>query len=296
MSIIENLGIEEYHARPEISNSQLNDLALSPLHFYSRHRDPFRPPSPQRAGQLEGNLAHCAILEPDEFDKRYAVMPENAPRRPTDAQWNAKKPSEESMAAMAWWRDFNASTGGKTIVTHDQRETALRQADQVRALPEIQDALSKGRAEVSAFWADETTGVKCRCRPDWVHPLSRSSVALLDVKTFSSAAPDEFRRQIARKRYHVQDAFYSAGFSAAASVIVEKFIFVAVESEWPFAAASYTLGVASREEGYLEWHRLLDIYEECSRKNRWPGYADRTVEIDLPPYALTPQEVEISYV
>lgn len=291
-----DLTIEQYHALPSISKSQLDDLNVSPLHYYAWHRDPNRPPRAEKAGQLEGNLAHCAVLEPVEFSNRYVTTPSDAPRRPTQAQWNAKNPSQDSVAAMEWWSEFNTENAHKRVIDAGQYEVAMRQADAIRALPEIQDFLMKGKAEVSAFWTDPITGVECRCRPDFVHPLSKSSVVLLDVKTFSSAARDEFRRQAARKRYHVQDTFYSAGFSAAARVNVEKFIFVVVESEWPYAAASYTLDTASREEGFLEWRRLLDVYEECLRTKKWPGYADKTTQIGLPPYAFTSQEVEISYV
>lgn len=291
-----DLSIEAYHAMEPVSKSQLDDLAASPWHFYKRHRDPLRPKRAEKAGQLEGNLAHCAVLEPEDFSNRYVMTPSDAPRRPTEAQWNAKKPSAESLAAMDWWSEFNAENAGKRVITTDQYEVAMRQADSIRALPEIQDFLVKGQAEVSAFWTDPITGVECRCRPDFVHWISKSSVVLLDVKTFSSAAPEEFRRQAARKRYHVQDTFYSAGFSLGANVNVEKFIFIPVETEWPYAAASYTLGTESREEGYSEFRNLLDVYEECVRTKRWPGYADRTTQIDLPPYAFTSQEVEISYV
>lgn len=276
--IIPDLTIEQYHSLDDVSKSGLDDINMSPAHFYALHLDPQRPAPRERAGQLEGNVAHCAILEPDEFDKRYVVGPD----------WNRNTNA---------WKDYVATLPkGIVPIKSAQYETAMRQADSVRALPEIQEYLLKGQAELSAFWTDPITGVNCRCRPDFVHPLSKTSAVLLDVKTYASAAPDEFKKQAARKRYHVQDTFYSEGYGAAASVFVEKFIFIVVEPEWPFAAASYSLGLASREEGYLEWRRNLDTYEECRRTGRWPGYADKTVEIDLPPYAFTPQEVEISYV
>lgn len=294
--IVHDLDIETYHAMPSISNSQLNDLALSPRHFYALNRDPHRPARTEKSGQLEGNLAHCAILEPDEFSSRYVVIPKQAPKRPTEAQWNAEKPSKASKEAMDWWTDFNARNEGKRVISIYQYDTAWRQAESVRALGEVGDMLRKGSAEVSAFWVDPTTGVECRCRPDFVHPLSSSSVAILDVKTFSRASAEEFCRQVARKRYFQQDAFYSAGYSAASNMTVEDFQFIAVETEYPFAAASYRLSPASREEGFSECRRLLDTYEECVRTSNWPSYSTRTTEIELPPYAFSSQEVEISYV
>lgn len=288
--VVENLDINEYHSLPPISKSGLDSLNLSPAIYYARHLDPNRPPAREKAGQLEGSLAHCAILEPGEFEKRYAIVPESAPRRPTDAQWKAKNPSPESVAAMAWWREFNETTNGATIVTHDQYQTAVRQAVSVRALPEVGDAIQVGRPEVSAFWRDPETGVECRCRPDLVHDTGEAGDILLDVKTFSSAAPDEFRRQVARKRYDVQAAYYSDGYAKSSGRPVLAFVFVAVETEWPYAANAFVLDEESLEAGRQKYRRNLRTYAECLRTNTWPGYSTGIDIIRLPQWALITEE------
>lgn len=272
-------SIEVYHAdKTAISKSGLDQLNLSPFIYYSRSLNPVRPPEPERAGQLEGNLAHCAVLEPEEFSKRYVVGPDVT--RSTKA-----------------WKEFAESlTAGQVGIKPDQYDTAMRQADSIRSLSEIGDYLSRGKSEVSARWVDPETGVRCRCRPDHVSPVGQKTDVLIDVKTYSNASPEEFRRQIARKAYHIQDAFYSDGYSIASGREVAQFIFVAVETEWPFAAAAYRLNGDSREEGFNEYRRLLDIYEQCLRSNKWPGYGEKTAEIELPAYAFATREVEISYV
>ncbi|MNV88487.1 Exodeoxyribonuclease 8 [compost metagenome] len=99
-----------------------------------------------------------------------------------------------------------------------------------------------------------------------------------------------------RKRYFMQDSFYSEGYAHASGMEVVGFVFVVVEDKWPFLAASYQLGDESRHEGALQHRDLLDTYAECMRTNTWPGYTAATETLDLPSYALTPQEVEISYV
>src|SRR5690606_40760303 len=65
----------------------------------------------------------------------------------------------------------------------EQYETAMRQRESVLSLPDVRDALSSGRAEVSAFWNDQETGLLCRCRPDWVHPVGDDAVILLDLRS-----------------------------------------------------------------------------------------------------------------
>ncbi len=284
--VIVGLPIEEYHGGPGISKTGLDRINVSPANFYDLTLNPARPPEPERKGQLEGQLAHCAILEPDEFDKRYAVLPADAPRRPTDAQWNAKKPSPESVEAMEWWAAWNKSSAGRTIISHAQRETALRQAEAVRRLPDVAEALATGVAESSAYWIDAETGVLCRCRPDWVHPVGESGVIQLDVKTFSDANPAEFARQIARKRYHVQDAYYSDGYAAASGKDVLAFIFVAVQDAWPFAASAVMLDPQSQAQGRRDYRRNLSTYAECLASGEWPGFGQGIHLATLPGWAF----------
>ncbi|HIH2621692.1 TPA: PD-(D/E)XK nuclease-like domain-containing protein [Burkholderia cenocepacia] len=265
--LIEHLDIDEYHRHAAVSKSQLDTINVSPAHFWALHRDPQRPAPVTRGGQLEGSLAHCAILEPDEFGNRYVLGP--TLNRNTKA-----------------WKEFVDENAGRIAIQQDQYDTAWRQSDAVRALPEIREALSRGRAEVSAFWTDPATGVACRCRPDWVHDVDSSAVILLDVKTFSSAAPDEFRRQAARKRYHVQDAFYGDGYSIAADVDVLAFVFVAVESDYPHAAHALMLDEPSRGQGRADYARNLATYARCDASGQWPGYPTEISLITLPQWAF----------
>lgn len=262
------LSIDAYHGMEGASKTVLDSVAKSPAIAYARHLDPNRPPAEQKGGQLEGELAHCAILEPDEFSKRYAVGPDVI--RSTKA-----------------WKEFEASNAGKTCIKPGEYEAAMRQGESVRRLPEIRDALAAGHPEVSAFWIDPETGVKCRCRPDWVHPCGDAGSILLDVKTYSDASPAEFRRQVARKRYHVQDAFYSDGFQRASGLEVLAFVFVAVETEWPYAANALMLDDLAKTTGRDLYRRDLDTYAECLRTGEWPGYSNQIEIISLPNWAIS---------
>lgn len=269
--IITDLDIDEYHAMEPVSKSQLDTLDLSPAIFFARHRDPNRPAPVAKSGQLEGNLAHCAILEPADFEKRYVIGP--------SVNRNTK-----------FWKEFVEAHPDRVAIQHDQYEAATRQAVSVRALPEIGEALANGMPEVSAFWTDEETGVACRCRPDFVNPVRADAVLLLDVKTFSSAAPNEFRRQVARKRYDVQAAFYSDGYEKASGMEVLGFIFLAVETDYPYAANAFMLDEESLESGRQKYRRNLTTYAYCERTNKWPGYSTGIDIIRLPQWALITEE------
>lgn len=268
IGVIHGMDIDVYHQAPGISKTGLDRIARSPAHFYALTLDPNRPPEKERAGQLEGQLAHCAILEPDEFDKRYAVGPEVT--RATKA-----------------WKEFEASLPAGVIgIKAEQREVALRQAESVRKLPDIAEALAQGVAESSAFWHDPETGVLCRCRPDWQQDVGDKHALLLDVKTYSDSSPAEFARQCARKRYEVQAAYYSDGYALASGRNVLGFIFVAVETEYPFAASAVMLDEMSLESGRTKYRRNLNTYAQCLKAGEWPGHGAVIHQVSLPQWAV----------
>lgn len=288
-ALVVGMPIEQYHADTEsVSKTGLDLIARAPAIYYARMLDPKyervavalgEDGDEMKPGQLEGTLAHCAILEPEEFGRRYAIGP--AVRRNTSK-----------------WKEFEAEAraDGKVAIKGAQYDAAMWQAESAMRHPRVNELLAGNHSvEVSAYWRDPQTGIACRCRPDLAAQVGASTSILMDVKTYTNASAEEFRRQIARKRYHVQDAFYTQGYEIAAGTSVEEFRFCVIETEWPFAVQVFKLGDESRTEGYNEVHRNLDVYERCARTGVWPGYGTRTTTIELPPYAMTYEEVEISY-
>ena len=267
--VVHDLPNEVYHGISDaVSNSGLNDFARSPAHYFGRHLDPERPPRETKPGQLEGTLAHCALFEPGEFDRRYRVGP-------------------DVHKATNVWKAFKAECADMRAepVDADQKRIAFLQAAQARSLPSVAKALAVGRPEVSVFWLDEETGVRCRARPDWVHPVATphgEGVILIDGKTYSDASGREFSRQIERKAYHRQAAFYTDGYEAATAVQVMGFIFVAMETEWPFKANALMLGADDIQLGRNEYRALLERYAECRATGLWPGYGEDIELISLP--------------
>lgn len=272
IGLLRDLPIEKYHGYAKaISNSGLRNLAKSPFHYFSLHLDPLRPRRVEKPGQLEGNLAHCAILEPLELARRYIVGP--------DVRANTNE-----------WKAFVAAHAKQTVVKAEQMETARAQAVSVRSLKDSAELLSRGEAEVSVFWDEkvvdpdtgEVTKVPCRCRPDWVHPVNDDSVILCDVKTFSSADAREFSTQVQRKGYHNQEAFYRRGYELATGKKVVAFCFMVTEMEFPHASAAYMLDDDWGAIAEHENNRLLQLYARCLQTNTWPSYSDSIQLIPKP--------------
>ena len=106
-----------YRNDPAIAISDLKEMSLSPLHFWSKKFGGYR--AEQTEAQEIGTLTHLSVLEPEEYARKTVLKPADAPRKPTDAQRNAKKPSEDTIAAIKWWDDWSAANAGKTELSKD---------------------------------------------------------------------------------------------------------------------------------------------------------------------------------
>lgn len=258
---------EAYHSLPALGSSGIRALLRSPAHYYGTTLDPNRPVRDD-SRFLAGTLAHCCVLEPSQFGKRYIVKPEGMDGRTKEGK--------------AWAASV---APGMTIISDDQAMTAWRQAASILRLPEIAELINGARTEVSAFWQDAATGVDCKCRPDWLSEVG-SGVIIPDLKTTQDASPEGFAKSVARYGYHIQASHYSDGFERASGRQVLGFIFVCVEADYPHAAAAYMLDDEAMEKGRDEVKRALALYAECKASGVWPGYPNTIQPLSLPHWAL----------
>lgn len=266
LGLVLDMPPEQYHATHAMSAGGLKRMRQSPAHFYGMQLDPNRPePGEPTPAMKNGTLVHCCIFEPQTVDARYIVKP---------AGMNFSTKDGKA------WRDAQTLE----IVEAEQMTAAKAQAAALRRLPEIGALLSDGVGESSAFWIDEATGELCKCRPDWTSPAG-DGVILVDGKTCQDASPEGFSRAIWNLDYWLQAAWYSDGYEKATGKRVHGFVFAAVESAWPHAAAAYMLGDDVLDKARAENRRLLDLYAECRRTGVWPGYQQSIQAIALPAWA-----------
>jgi exodeoxyribonuclease VIII len=212
-----------------------------------------------------GTLTHAMILEPDTFKDEFAVMPK-FDRRTTVG----KKAAEE----------FEQEHAGKIIVDETAYEKASSIAASVRKHPVAIEGLRDGNPEVSLFW--DQYGLPCKARCDYM-----TGSAIFDIKTCSDASPDGFAKQIASFQYHVQAAHYAAGFREIVGWDLDRFVFIAVESEAPYAVGVYTLDARSLQSGRLLMERAARAYRVAlEQADTAPAfYSDTIAEISVPAWA-----------
>jgi exodeoxyribonuclease VIII len=262
----------EYHARPEISKSGLDQLRRSPLHYWNRYLNPDRLIEPPTEAMVLGSALHARVLEPHLFDDEYIVAPQGIDRRTKEGKLR--------------WADFEAQAEGRTVLKAEDAARIEAMAAAVHQHPAARTILRlPGKCEQSYFWTDEATGVACKCRPDW-HSDNRKLIA--DVKTTDDASPRGFIRSVMKYRYHVQAAFYSQGIGA------EEFLFIAVEKKPPFAVAVYATPPDLIERGAKEALQDLRLLATCRSENKWPGYGDEIQSLVVPDWLQEDQSDSIT--
>ena len=283
------LSFDEYLAVDAMSSSGMREFARTPWHY--RNRVPVVPTRPM----LNGTLIHCAHLEPDAMASRYIITPEDAPRRPTAAQWGAKNPSPPSLEAMYWWTAFHARCEGRLIVPAADYSITQAQLAAIQAEPYLAELFSHGYSETSVFWVDKSSGVYCKARPDWIQPVGKDMARMVELKSTADESPEGFGRAVTRLGYHRARALYIDGFQQATGLKVVEYVFACITSAAPVLAVPYWMDEDDARQGEDEVAEHLARFAWCMKENKWPTYGDGPQIVGLQKWAKRSNELEVSY-
>jgi len=260
------LPAADYHRRElgVVSNSALKHVRRSPAH-YKAWIDGTAPDKDTPALAF-GRAFHMAILEPEKFSSAYVEMPKFDGR------------TKEGKASRAAWE---AQHSDAEPLLFDDMLTITAMSESVRRHPLASQMIREGQAELTLAWKDEETWLSCKSRLDYyVEPLAM----IVDVKSTENASWDDFRRDVAKYGYHVQDALYRSA-ALALDMPVQHFVLLAVEKSPPYAVATFTLDAEGIGRGYQAARRDIDTLAHCMKTGRWPGYSETIQTIEVPFWA-----------
>jgi exodeoxyribonuclease VIII len=215
-----------------------------------------------------GRLTHTLVFEPALFASEYVIW-EGGTRRGKE------------------WEAFKAENEGRTIFKPDEIDTAVQMAEAVKRHPLVQPYLDGGEFEATIQWTDDSTGLKCKARPDWLQPHRR---ALVDLKTTRSIEARYFGNAAARFGYHCQLAHYQAGVRAALGWSPEVVALVAVEKVAPYDVAVFRLMEDDLYAGASEVAELLQKLRAYTDAQTWPGRYVEEQALQLPAWLFLDDE------
>lgn len=270
---------DEYHAQDAVSASRLRVLRRKPggAQLYHQTYIAKALPREETEAMREGQALHTYVLEPEKFEKEFAVRPEGIDRRTT--------------AGKVAWEKFLIEAKGKTIIDVEMLARVVAMGNQIKAHPAAGALIAQGVAETT--WRINAPGLKhlppLQCRTDWFneagHALSEGRPYVLDLKTCATLEVDafsNFQRAVEDHAYHCQAALYMAIMSAL-GMECRDFFFVAVEKCAPYGVEVYRLGDRALERGQLETESMLMQLDGCYRRNIWPNTDLGVKELKLSP-------------
>lgn len=173
------------------------------------------------------------------------------------------------------------------VLSPDDYEKVMAIVESVGTDPHASELLAQAEhREASAVWRLQN-GLVCKGRFDGLGIAAR---LLLDLKTTDDASP-AFERKLDEFGYARQAAMYLWG-CATLGITIERFHFIAIEKEPPYAVGVHSLNEESIDLAADELNALLDTYRECEITNNWPGYEPRIAR--LPAWAIKRIETAVA--
>lgn len=288
--VYDDVSEEQYFALPYASNSRLTLLKRSPAHM----KADMEQPRQETEALFLGTAIHSAVLQPDEFARRYIVSgPCEALLKSGDRKGEPCGNNGGSRHAGAWFCGKHApdtAPDAAIALSPKQWDTCIGVRSSMYAHAKLRRMLlARGRAELTVIWDDRETGVRCKARVDRL--VEDFDGVVLDLKSTTDARPEEFERTIFTRGYYRQLGLYQDGL-AAHGIAMKHLVIAACEKEAPFAVAGFRLSDGAADAGRDELRRLLRLYAECQQTGTWPAYAANIHELSLPAWAWTKLEAE----
>ena len=262
---------ELYHGtRALVSKSALDVFARSPAHYlYYLQTGLTDDEVPESEALLLGSAFHSLVLEPEDFARRYVQLPDFGTMQ-----------SSKNRALRDSWLDQRPGTTGLKLdqwrMLHAMRESVYRHK-------RLRRILENGRPEVTCAAVCPHTGLPRKVRVDWVSEIDGIGI---DMKSALDGSPDVWKREAAKRRYHVQDGYYTETCKLA-QLNIDLMGFGVVEKSPPYIAELYTLEPGARLAGEMHYMDELQRLAECCDTGIFPGYSKdgEVCEITLPRYA-----------
>ena len=252
-----------YHTdTTRISKSGLDLINRAPALYYERYLNPTAEPQKETPALIIGSAVHCAVLEPSEFGKRYAIAP------------RFDKRTKEGKAN---FEAFVADAGERIVIDADTATLCERIMGSVHKHKPAAYLLKQGVAEQPIFWTDSQIEVDCKAKPDFI----TDGGIIVDLKTTEDASPTGFARSVKKYRYDVQAAFYSDGYELSTGSPCSGFMFIAVEKTAPYLCAVYFIGADDLANARQRYRENLLTYKQSKQTGLWYGYSEIITKINL---------------
>jgi len=282
--IYENITPWKYFA---LKNAKKDDLeyiipSKSMLTKFSENPEKWitNPPFIKTASMTEGSLLDCMLLTPQLIETEFIVKPEDAPRRPTQAQINAEKKSDKAKESIEYWEKFDLRSKNKEVITKNQVANAKKALKRIKANKKCNEIVENSSKQ--AVCIAEYRGFLVKGMFDMIPDENgESGDSIVDLKRTSAFAPRAFSGIIRKFKYHWQAGLYRWLYKEATGKERQKWKFMISDAEDPYGCGLLTMHEDDIKRGEDEVFEALDQYIDCIEKQNFPNPYNREKELTI---------------
>lgn len=290
---------EEYHRIAAVGSSGLKEAIYTAATYQKNYlsQEALEADESETVATRMGSALHCLVLEPAEFAKRFVTVPEDAPKKPSVTQRNAKNPSADTVTAIMWWDKFAMANAGATILPPEEMAAVVKGAKIVYAHAVARGILTTGKAEVSYFAHDPKTGLLQKSRPDWTVDNGDDTVDMADLKTTGKPymlTVDRWKNACRSQGYFIQASHHGDVLEQATAAAGRR-VKVANNLHIVYSFADELCRVFRIPEAHLDMGRSRADegrarIAEGMETGVWPGFAEEVTDLPVSTYDGTELE------
>lgn len=172
------------------------------------------------------------------------------------------------------WKKFAADNVGNIILNRREYDKSCRMAESVllsSAAAEILDAAPIRESLIRWRYLDR----------DFTSTPDARGEVLIDLKTTRVGSLDGFGREMIRRGYHAQLSCYGEAMIATGENAPAENYVIAVENVEPYLTTVRRITPRAIENGRRLWTGWFETLRACEAINKWPGYSEAIVDLDI---------------
>lgn len=291
--LVPNLPFEDYCEAIGVNQSRLKafDYDLGGCPALYRHATLHPDEAIDTKALKDGRRYHHFVLEPDSFDKFYALRTQEIEQElfdkaKEDKACKAKGFSTKLKVYEIWKAKTNAM--GLEVVTQAEADVLHEMRRSLMLNQEVYDELGACKSdqlEVSAFAGFEFQrglhqGKKMQLKARF--DIVPAGDALVDLKTARTAHPRQFAKQAYDLGYDLQASFY-LDCANANKLAKKRFGFLAQDKFPPYLSCIHWVN-GWLGHGRMRYTKILSDLADAITRDEWPGYCSG--ELEPPSFAL----------
>jgi len=272
--IYRDLSITDYHEnKTHFSSSGLRHARKSLKEFWYYKEGHMK----LEGSHLDfGNAFELALIDKEGFNNEVAIM--------QDSAWVAEalkeKPELKTPRNSKSYQDASKAFGLENEGKYKIMDTGSQSFETIELMlascyqdSTIKKLLENTEYQVSAFWTDEETGLKCKTRPD-ICKLNKN--VIVDVKTTDDGSPAAFSKALAKFDYPFQACMQIDGcISSGLMPQVDKYFWLVVEKSIPFSATIYEFSENDIKYCLDEYNYVKGLVQSATKNGLYPSYSQR---------------------